>query len=226
MSTTTAKDTLMETFERLFTCDEDVKKDFDIEPENREGDKATVVPVHSSVLTVRSKVFNTMINGESSFAEKKERKVKIPFSSQAVDMMVKYMYGFELEDCENHDAFLELIEIGGVYDIENLKKAAAEKIKPHVTKETVFHILSFAYLHKADDLKKICLDMIISTFSEKEVLKQKVIIDCPEMVVELWNLFENKKKDQNNRKTSSEDTMVNTHNHEIFFMTLKKNLTS
>ena len=220
MFTNTAKDTLMETFKSLFECDEDVKKDFIIESENREGEKATVVPVHSSVLIMRSKVFNRMINGD--FAEKKERKVKIPFSSQAVDMMVKYMYGFELEDCENHDAFLELIEIGGVYDIENLKKAAAEKIKPHVTKETVFHILSFAYLHKADDLKKICLDMIISTFSEKEVLKQKVIIDCPEMVVELWNLFENKKKDQNNRKTSSEDTMVNTHNHVIFFMTLKK----
>merc|ERR1719312_150908 len=120
-----------------------------------------------------------MINGESSFVEKKERKVKVPFSSQAVEMMVKYLYGIELEECENHDVFLELIAIGGLYGIENLNKAAAEKIKSHVTKDTVFHILSFAHLLKADDLKKICSDMILSAFSEKEVLNQKVIIDCP-----------------------------------------------
>ena len=123
-------------------------------------------------------MFNTMINGESSFVEKKERKVKVPFSSQAVEMMVKYIYGIEIEDYENlnllsHpikgqnlDVFLELIEIGGLYGIENLDIASAQKIKPHVTKENVFHILSFAHLHKADDLKKICADMIIGTFSE------------------------------------------------------------
>ena len=44
-----------------------------------------------------------MINGESSFAEKKKRKVKVPFSSKAVDMMVKYIYGIELEDYKTLD---------------------------------------------------------------------------------------------------------------------------
>ena len=166
-------------------------------------------------------MFNTMINGESSFVEKKERRVKVPFSSQAVEMMVKFIYGIEIEDYENLDVlshpitrqnidvFLELIEIGGVYGIENLDKAAAEKIKPHVSKENVFHILSFAHLHKADDLKRICADIIISKFSEDEVCGEKAIIDCPELGVELWQHFENKKKElQNTIRTPSEDTRV------------------
>ena len=46
-------------------------------------------------------MFSTMINGEYSFAEKKARKMKVPFSSKAVEMMVKYMYGIELESYEN-----------------------------------------------------------------------------------------------------------------------------
>ena len=159
-----------------------------------------------------------MINGESSFAEKKKRKVKVPFSSKAVEMMVKYIYGIELEDyikspvsTTNLDVFLELIEIWGLYCIENLDKAVAEKIKQHVNKENVFHIFSFAHLHKTDDLKKICTEEIISQFSERAVLEQKAINDFPEMGVELWRLFEDRKnKSHENRGTSSEDNMASS----------------
>ena len=165
-----------------------------------------------------------MINGESLFSEKKERKVKVPFSSKAVEMMVKFIYGIELEDSnsldmqshpvtkQNLDVFLELIEICGVYGIKNLDKAAAEKIKPHVNKENMFYIFSFAHLHKTDDLKKICMEEITGKFSEKAVLEQKAIIDCPEMGVELWKLFEDKKKKcHRNRSNSSEDTMASAY---------------
>ena len=126
-------------------------------------------------------MFNTMINGDSSFAEKQERKVKVPYSSKAVEMMVKFIYGIELEDSnslnmqshpvtkQNLDVFLELIEICGVYGIKNLDKAAAEKIKPHVNKENVFYIFSFAHLHKTEDLKKICMDQIAR--STRKVLR-------------------------------------------------------
>ena len=165
-----------------------------------------------------------MINGESSFAEKKKRKVKVPFSSKAVEMMVKYIYGIELEEYQtldiqssvstnNLDIFLELIEIWGIYGIENLDKAATEKIKQHVNKENVFHIFLFSHLHKTDDLKKICTEKIISQFSERDVLEQKEIIDCPEMAVELWKLFEDKKKKcHENSETSSEDNMASYYN--------------
>ena len=169
------------------------------------------------LLIPRSEMFNTMINGDSSFAEKKERKVKVPFSSQAVEMMVKYMYGTELEDWDKIDLFLELIEMGGIYGIENLNKAAAEKIKPLLTKDIVLHILSFAHLHKADDLKKICADVVFREFSDNEVLEQKAIIDCPEMGVELWKLFKDKKKAcPKNKRTSSEHTMASSHNDTFY----------
>ena len=161
-------------------------------------------------------MFNTMINGEGSFAEKTDKKVSVPFSSRAVEMMVKFIYGIELEDWEDIDVYLELIEIGGVYGIENLDKAAAEKIKQKLTKENVFNILSFSHLHKADDLKKICMEMIISKFCEKAVLEQKAIIDCPELAVELWKLFKDKKKDRHKTtRASSEDTMVSS--DKLFF---------
>ena len=144
-------------------------------------------------------MFNTMINGDSEFAEKKERKVMIPFSHEAVDMMVQFMYGieFEYEDPDYRDdleVLLELIEIGGVYGIENLDKAAAERIKSLVNPTNVFHILSFSHLHNADDLKKICENEIINNLSEEDVLQEKVIMDCPELGVELWKLFHEKKK--------------------------------
>ena len=120
-----------------------------------------------------------------------------PFSSHAVEMMVTFMYGIELEDCKDPLLYLQFIMIGGVYGIENLNKAAVEKIKPYVTKdlkllhgslekESISEILLFAHVQKADDLKKICADVIISTFSEEEVLKQKAVIYCPEIGMELW----------------------------------------
>ena len=221
MSSNIARDTLMETFRSLWACEEDDQRqrDFVIESVDVEGEKTATFSVHSSVLTMRSEMFKTMINGESSFVENKERKVKVPFSSRAVELMVKYMYGIELEDCKDPRPYFELVEISGVYGIENLNKAAAEKIKPYVKdvklldgrfkKETVFDLLSFAHLHKADDLKKICADEIISKFSEDEVLKLKVIIDCPEIGMELWLLFENKKKARSeSRMTLSDDTVI------------------
>ena len=161
----------------------------------------------------RSQMFSTMINGDSLFAERKERKVKVPFSSKAVEMMVKFIYGIELEEYksptkQNLDVFLELIEICGVYGIKNPDKDEAEKIKPHVNKENVFYIFSFAHLQKTDDLKKICMEEITGKFSEKAVLDQKAIIDCPEMGVEIWKLYEHRKtKCHKNRATSSQDIL-------------------
>ena len=55
MSSNTAKDTLLGTFENLLTCDGNAKRDFIIESSkdgDRDGNKATV-HVHSSILTLR-----------------------------------------------------------------------------------------------------------------------------------------------------------------------------
>ena len=54
MSSNIARDTLVKTFRTLLTSDseEDVKRDFTIEYEDRKGE-LVAVPVHSSVLTMR-----------------------------------------------------------------------------------------------------------------------------------------------------------------------------
>ena len=143
----------------------------------------------------RSEIFNIMINGESSFAEKKERKVKVPFSSKAVEMLVKYIYGIELEEYQsldiqssvsthNLDIFLELIEIWGIYGIENLDKAVTEKIKQHVNKENVFNIFSFAQLHKADDLKRSAQRKLLESFLRGPSWSRKPSLTFPKWV---WN---------------------------------------
>ena len=67
MSSTIAKDTLVETFKNLLTCDENVKKDFVIESKDRDGEKA-LLHVHSSILTMRFDLFWS----ESFFTEKKQ----------------------------------------------------------------------------------------------------------------------------------------------------------
>ena len=56
MSSTIAKDTLVETFKNLLTCDENVKKDFVIESKDRDGENASL-HVHSSILTMRFDLF-------------------------------------------------------------------------------------------------------------------------------------------------------------------------
>ena len=52
MSSNIAKDTLVETFKNLLTCDEGVKKDFVIESRDRDEEKA-LLHVHSSILAMR-----------------------------------------------------------------------------------------------------------------------------------------------------------------------------
>ena len=53
MSVNIAKETLLETFKNLLTCDGNVATDFIIESEDREGEKAVVFHVHSTILTMR-----------------------------------------------------------------------------------------------------------------------------------------------------------------------------
>ena len=53
MSDNIAKETLLETFKNLLTCDGNVARDFIIESEDRDGEKSAVYPVHSSILTMR-----------------------------------------------------------------------------------------------------------------------------------------------------------------------------
>ena len=55
MSSNTAKDTLLGTFENLLTCDGNAKRDFIIES-SKDGDREeenAKVHVHSSILTLR-----------------------------------------------------------------------------------------------------------------------------------------------------------------------------
>ena len=58
MSSNVAKETLLETFRNLLTCDADIKRDFIIESEDRDGEMATL-HVHSSILTMR---FDSSLN--------------------------------------------------------------------------------------------------------------------------------------------------------------------
>ena len=51
MSSNISKETLLETFRKLLTCDADIKKDFIIESEDRDGDRAKL-HVHSSIFTM------------------------------------------------------------------------------------------------------------------------------------------------------------------------------
>ncbi len=101
-----------------------------------------------------------------------------------------------------------------------LRKKAAEELKKEQERkaEERLRVIAERCGTKADidnasvdDLKKICTEEIISKFSERAVLDQEAIIDFPEMALELWKLFEERKKIcHTNRGTSSEDNMASS----------------
>ena len=89
---------------------QDDHKDFKVEAKN-----GKMFPVHSSVLMIRSEVFNRVVN--APFKENKTRTLKLPYSSASVEMMIKFLYGYELEKVKSVKVVKEIVEMAKMYEI-------------------------------------------------------------------------------------------------------------
>ena len=170
---------LAKSFQELYRKDCEEKKgktDFTIVCDDFE------IPVHSLVLSTRSHVLDTAMNGD--FKENKEKKYRIKdFKPDSVKQMVKFLYGFEVtEDVEEPE---ELFRLGDMYDMEDLKKAAIMCMENKITKKNVFTIFQFAESHEYAETLSKCVDFVEENFNSENLSADGVLDKHPKLAVEL-----------------------------------------
>ena len=161
------------------TCDGDT--DFVIK--SMDGDSFNV---HSWVLKLRkTDFFDNLFR--SDFKEKKERTLHIPAASLTVELFVKFLYGFELDEDIPLFIWKELIQIGGVYD-RSVQVAATDIMMKHLEKSTVFGILAFCKLHEVRKAVEVCRTFIAMNFEPEYLIKKGHFDGNPETAVEILKI--------------------------------------
>ena len=119
--------------------------------------------------------------------EKKTKRIELKkFSEDATEQFVKFLYGFELEQ-DDLETVKELLYMGGLYDVEDLQKAASGFIVDNLTKENVFDVMEFAKTHNADIVMELCSDFVINRCPEKIVSQREEVLKFPELGLALLN---------------------------------------
>ena len=138
------------------------------------------IPVHSFVLSARSSVFQTAING--NFKEKKERRITInDFESKTVEEMIRFLYGFEIpEILENIE---ELLALADMYQLDDLKAATVLRMGQNIQKENVFNILEAAEKYSAENAIDNCLDFITKNYTTQDLIGNGMLDKFPRMAV-------------------------------------------
>merc|ERR1712106_129261 len=137
-------------------------------------------PVHSVVLAARSSVFMKMVLGD--FKEKKEREIRIKgFSSNTVEQIVRFLYGFELTDEFDEIEVEELLALGEMYEIEDLKSVAAINFDKYVFKDNVFNIAEIADKYNADEVFDKCVEFIVVNFKIQDLLENDMLVKLPKL---------------------------------------------
>ena len=146
------------------------------------------IPVHSWLLSSRSDVFKTAITGD--FSEKREKKICIQgFSSNGVEEMIRFLYGFEIND--EFVEIEELLALGEMYQIEDLKSAAAMVLEKYLSKERVFTIAEVAEKHNADEALEKCVDYIGKNFEIQDLIKNGMLDQFPKIAVAILKKLAN-----------------------------------
>jgi len=147
----------------------------------------SIIPVHTYILSSKSDVLATMINGD--FKEKKEKCLKFPnYSDDAVKVFIKFLYGFELkkEDVKL-DTVKELLLIGEMLFVKSLTDAASVTMKDYLTKENVFELWKFCNDINAKDALKTCGEFVVKHFDRKTLHKNEKILKLPELLCWMLN---------------------------------------
>ena len=147
---------------------QDDPKDFMVEAEDGE-----MFPVHSTVLMIGSEFFNRAVN--SPFRENKTRTLKLPYSSTSVEMMIKFLYGYELEKVKSVKVVKEIVEMARMYEIKFLEEAVSIFIDDSLTKEDVVDcIIAFDKVGAEEAFKECCQHITVD-----EVVKNNQLLENP-----------------------------------------------
>jgi len=110
--------------------------------------------------------------------------MKVPVSSEAVNVFVKFLYGFDIDESVGEETLKELIQIGGVYD-SSVQDAAADLLKKHLTKENIFELYKFSKQNDSKTAMKHCQELILKEYTYPQLLDNGHLEEHPETAVEI-----------------------------------------
>ena len=140
--------------------------------------------------------------------------MKVPVSSEAVNVFVKFLYGFDIDEDISLETLKELIQIGGVYD-SSVQDAAAELLTKHLTNEIVFELYKFCKQNDSKTALKHCQDLILKEFTYPQLLDNGFLEEHPETAVEI--LKQNRKPKKLNTLSSIDMNTVSLARNSCFF---------
>ena len=137
-----------------------------------------------------------------NFREKEEKRIEMKtFSDEAVELFVKFLYGYELEEDDINENYIDnnialahrntieiklamdLIEMGGYYNVPSLQFAAATLLLKHITPENMVEIMDFVKTHNPEGPARICSKYIAKNFSMETL--NSVLDEHPEIAVQI-----------------------------------------
>ena len=121
------------------------------------------VEVHSSLLSRQSPFFHRTVTG--SFKESTTKVLTLPKSGEAIEQMVKFMYGFELE-IKTIEVARELVEMSKMYEVKYLEEAVSATLvkilKPSVVFENLLFFQAFRFQGSCWSLSEVCYENIFT----------------------------------------------------------------
>lgn len=113
--------------------------------------------VHKNILSMRSPVFQAMIN--SKMIEGEQKKVKIDdIDPRALTELIRFIYSGKVNEIESIAG--DLLYAANKYDLQDLKPLCIESLALNLTPSNVLETFLLADLHQEKALKKFCLDFI------------------------------------------------------------------
>ena len=141
------------------------------------------VEVHASILSVQSPFFHKAVTG--SFKESTTKVLRLPKSGEAIEQMVKFMYGLELK-IKTILVARELVEMAKMYEVKYLEEAVSAPLTKLLKPSDVLENLIFYKDLEAKEAVEACKELALKTFSPDQILTHEQLEDHPKIAIELW----------------------------------------
>lgn len=121
--------------------------------------------LHRCVLALASPVFRAMLSAD--MVERRTGRISLRhFSSDAMALAVRHMYGVEVEETFGAETAFQLYSFAHQFDISTLLPLARRTLLAALAVETCVAAASFALLHEDDELYQASLDFIAHGFTD------------------------------------------------------------
>ena len=142
-------------------------------------------PAHKLILAARSPVFARMF--EHSMLESTRNKVQVDdIHPDILKVMLIYMYTGQVPWIKDQNMAFDLLYAADKYQLDHLKSLCEQHIISSLQVNNAAHIVQFAHLHNAPELKRITLQFISKHAAAVRATKEwKEVIQCPEILDEL-----------------------------------------